>query len=404
MRPFTNLIPLERARKLVMESVKPIEEVEEVTIMEALHRVLGEDVVAPIDVPPFPRAAEDGYAVRAQDTYGAGTYTPKELKLVGEINTGEAKDMEIKEGECVKISTGAMLPRGADAVVRVEDTEEEDGTVKIFRPVHPGFDVAPRGEDIKKGEKILEKGTYLTPPKIGALAAMGISRVKVYARPKIAVLPSGDELQKPGEPLKPGKIYDVNTYTISSVIRENGGEPIIFPYVLDEPEDIDKKLREAMKYNMVVFSGGSSVGDRDLLIDVVSKYAKILFHGVQIKPGKPTWCAVGKTVIFGMPGFPTSCLNDAYQFLAPAIRKMARLPPRKEKVIKARMARRITSTLGRTQFFTVKLRNGYTEPAYKTSGAITSLADSDGYIIIPANVDLVEKGEEVEVHLWSFEG
>ncbi len=400
MRPFTNLIPFEDARRIVLENVRPIEDVEEVSLLGALGRVLAEDVVSSINVPPFARAAEDGYAVRAEDTYGAGQYAPKEFKLIGEINTGEHKEINVGKGECVKIATGAILPKGADAVVRVEDTDEENGLVRVYRPVHPGFDVAPEGEDIKKGDKVIEKGTFLNPPKIGALAAIGISKVKVYRRPRIAVLPSGNELVVPGEKIEKGKIYDVNTYTISSVIMENGGEPIIFPFVMDDKEDIEKKLREALNYDMVVFSGGSSVGDRDLLIDVISKYAKILFHGVQIKPGKPTWCARGDKLIFGMPGFPASCLNDSYQFLAPAVRKMARLLPKKEKIVKVRMARRITSTLGRMQFFTVRLKDGYAYPAYKTSGAITSLADSDGYIIIPANSDLVEKDEEVEVYLW----
>ncbi len=400
MRPFTNLIPFEEARKIVLENIELIEDVEEVSLLDALHRVLAEDVISPVNVPPFARAAEDGYAVIAEDTFGAGQYNPREFKLVGEINTGEYKDIEVHRGECVKIATGAMLPKGADAVVRVEDTEEEGEVVRIFRPVHPGFDVAPVGEDIKRGEKVLEKGTYLNPPKIGALAAMGIAKVKVYRKPKIGVLPSGNELLVPGEKIQPGKIYDVNTYTIASVIRENGGEPVIFPFVMDELDDIEKKLKDALKYDMVVFSGGSSVGDRDLLIDVVKKYAKLLFHGVQIKPGKPTWCAKGEKVIFGMPGFPTSCLNDSYQFLVPAVRKMARLPPKDEKIVKAKMARRITSTLGRMQFFTVRLENGYAYPAYKTSGAITSMADSDGYIVIPANSDLVERDEEVDVHLW----
>ncbi len=400
MKPFTNLIPFEEARRIVLENVKPVVDIEEVPLLDALHRVLAEDIVAGINVPPFARAAEDGYAVRAEDTFGAGQYSPKELKLVGEINTGESKKIKIGRGECVKIGTGAMLPEGADAVVRVEDTEEEDGIVRVYRPVHPGFDVAPEGEDIKKDEIVLTKGTFLNPPKIGVLAALGIARVRVYRKPRIAVLPSGNELKMPGEELEPGKIYDVNTYTISSVIKENGGEPVIFPFVMDDREDIRKKLKEALQYDMVVFSGGSSVGDRDLLIDVVKEHARVLFHGVQIKPGKPTWCAVGDRMIFGMPGFPTSCLNDSYQFLAPAVRKMAHLPPKEERIVRARMARRITSTLGRMQFFTVRVENGYAYPAYKTSGAITSMADSDGYIIIPANSDLVEKDEEVEVHLW----
>ncbi len=401
MRPFTNLIPFEEARRLILENVKPVEEWEEVEIENSLNRVLAEDVISPLDIPPFNRAAEDGYAVIASDTYGAGQYNPKILKMVGKINAGEYREIKIKSGEAVEVATGAMIPENADAVVRVEDTEISGEELVVYRPVHPGFDLAPRGEDIKKGEIVLKRGEILTPPKIGALAAMGIPKVKVYRKIRVGILPTGDELVKPGDKLERGKIYDVNTYTLMAVVLQNGGLPKIYGYVRDDPKDIEEKLKKAMENNIIVFSGGSSVGERDLLIDVVSNHANLIFHGVQIKPGKPTWFAKkGDKLIFGMPGFPTSCLSDAYQFLVPVLRKMAHLPPMRERIIKARMARRITSTLGRTQFFTVKVKDGYAYPAYKTSGAITSLAHSDGYIIIPANVDLVEKGEEVDVHMW----
>ncbi len=401
MKPFRNLIPFEEAKKIMLEKVKEIGEWEEIKIENSLGRVLAEDIISPVDVPPFDRAAEDGYAVIAQDTYGSGRYEPKKLKIVGKINTGEFKDIEIKRGEAVEIATGAVLPKNADAIVRVEDTERENEILRVYKPVHPGFDVAQRGEDIKNGEKILKKGEILNPAKIGAVAAVGISTVKVFRRPKIAILPTGDELIKPGEKLVKGKIYDINSYTLYSIVKKNGGIPVLHPYVRDEINDIEEKLLNSLKYDMVVFSGGSSVGERDLLVDAVSKHGKILFHGVQIKPGKPTWCAIIRDkVVFGMPGFPTSCLSDAYQFLVPALRKMAHLPPVEEKITKARMARRITSTLGRTQFFTVRLKDNYVHPAYKTSGAITSLANSDGYIIIPASSDIVEKDEIVDVHLW----
>ena len=401
MRPFRDLIPFDKALKILLENVPLIEEVEEVPIINAALRVLAEDVVSNISVPPFARAAEDGYAVIAQDTFGAGQYEPKKLRVVDRINTGEFKEIKIKSGEAVEVATGAMLPEGANAVVRVEDTEVEDDNLLVYRAVHPGFDVAPEGEDIKRGDIVLKSGTELTPAKIGAIAAVGIDKVKVYRKPRVAILPTGDELIKPGEQLREGKIYDVNTYTISAIVNENGGIAYPFPYVRDSKEEIREKLEKALSYDMIVFSGGSSVGERDLLIDVVSDMGNVLFHGVQIKPGKPTWAALVKgKLIFGMPGFPTSCLNDAYQFLRPALRKMARLSPIKENTVRARMARRITSTLGRMQFFTVRLKDGYAYPAYKTSGAITSLAHSDGYIVIPATVDLVEKDEEVIVHLW----
>ena len=401
MKPFTNLIPFEKAKKIMLENVKKVEDWEEIKIEDSLGRVLAEDIISPIDVPPFDRAAEDGYAVIAEDTYGAGRYEPRKFKIVGKINTGEFKDIEIKRGEALEIATGAVLPKNANAVVRVEDTEKDGNMLSVYKPVHPGFDVAPRGEDIKKGEKILKRGDILNPAKIGAIASMGIPKIRVFRKPRVAILPTGDELIKIGEKLTEGKIYDVNSYTLYTIVKKNGGIPVLYPYVRDEMEDIEKKLNESLKYDMVVFSGGSSVGDRDLLINAVSKYGNILFHGVQIKPGKPTWCAtISGKIVFGMPGFPTSCLSDAEQFLVPAIRKMAHLPMIERKIVRGKMARRITSTLGRTQFFTVRLKGGYVEPAYKTSGAITSMANSDGYIIIPANSDIVEKDEIVEVYLW----
>ncbi len=401
MRPFRDLIPFDTAKKILFENVNLIDDTEEIPLIDAVNRVLAEDAVSPIDVPPFARAAEDGYAVFAEDTFGAGQYSPVVLKITGRINTGEFKEVSIKHGEAVEVATGAMLPEGADAVVRVEDTEKDGENLNVYRAVHPGFDVAPRGEDIKKGTRILKAGEYLTPAKIGALAAVGISKVKVYKKPTVAILPTGDELTKPGEKMEPGKIYDVNSYTLSAVVIENGGIPVAYDYVRDDVRDIERKLINCLNNDLIVFSGGSSVGERDLLVDVINKHGKLLFHGVQIKPGKPTWAAIinGK-LVFGMPGFPTSCLNDAYQLLVPVLRKMARLPEKKEMIVKAKMARRITSTLGRQQFFTVTLKDGLAYPAYKTSGAITSLANSDGYIVIPATVDLVEKGEEVEVHLW----
>ncbi len=401
MKPFRDLMPFEDALRMVLENVGFVETTEKVPVELAVNRVLAEDVSAPMDVPPFARAAEDGYAVRAEDTYGAGQYSPKTLRVKGRINTGESKDIRVGEGEAVEVATGAMIPEGADAVVRVEDTEKEGEIVKVYRPVHPGFDVAPAGEDIRRGETILQAGTYLTPSKVGALAAVGVAEVSVYTMPRVAILPSGDELIRPGEELLPGKIYDVNSYTLAAVVRENGAVPVLLEYVRDDYEDIERKLMDALKYDVVVFSGGSSVGERDLLVDVVKKHGEVKFHGVQIKPGKPTWFAViDGTPVFGMPGFPTSCLNDAYQFLVPALRKMARLPGASHRVVRRKMGRRITSTLGRMQFFTVRIDDEYAYPAYKTSGAITSMAYSDGYIVIPATVDLVEKDEEVEVHLW----
>jgi len=405
MRPFKELIPLEKAQDIIIRSVNPVERVEEVPLEDSLGRVLAEDVVAQINIPPFSRAAEDGYAVRAEDTFGAGIHNPVKLRIIGKVDAGEVFETPIKKGECIEIATGAPMPKGADAVVRVEDTEKDGNFALIYSPVYPGRSVAPEGEDIRKGEKILEKGTVLTPSKIGVVAAIGNKKVKVYAKPEVAIIPTGSEIVPPGEDLAPGKIYDINSYTLAAVVKKAGGLPRIMGTVEDDEKKIRDYLEKALKYDCVVFSGGSSVGTKDLLIDIVSEMGEVKFHGVQVKPGKPTWFAIirGKPV-FGLPGFPTSCLSDAYIFLKPAVEKMAHLPKSDSKRVKAVLSRRVVSTLGRTQFLTVRIEKEdgriIAHPVFKTSGAITSMANADGYIMIPSNVDLVEKGEEVEVFIF----
>lgn len=399
MRPLRSLISSGEALKIIQERSQPLERTEQVNLEEALQRVLAQDLIAEIAVPPFSRAAEDGYAVRAEETIGAGLYTPKPFTLVDVIQAGEEPHKELGPGECIQVATGAPIPQGADAVVRVEDTEREGDVIRISRPVHAGFDIALAGEDIKEGETVLKQGTLLSPSKIGVLAALGLRRVEVYAKPSVAIMPTGDEIVPPGEQLAPGQIYDVNTYTLFSVVKAQGGESIILGSVADDLEAIKERILKALDYDLIALSGGSSVGERDLLMDAIRELGDLHFHGVQVKPGKPTWFATveGKPV-FGLPGYPTSCLSDAYLFLAPALRKMAHLPPLMRPKVRAKLAQRIASPLGREQFFTVKLKEGKVHPAFKSSGAITSMAQADGYIIIPINVDLLERDEKVEVH------
>ncbi len=405
MRPFKKLISAEEALKKILENVKEIERKEEVPITACCGRVLAQEVIAEIDVPPFSRAAEDGYALRAEETYGASRESPKIFKVIGKVHAGEVPSTKVKPGTAIEVATGAMIPEGANAVVRVEDTELFGDELHVYTSVPPGNDISPAGEDVKRGEKVLSVGTLLGPPQIGVLAALGISKVKVFERPKVAIISTGNEIVPPGKPLSPGQIYDVNTYTLASVISENGGIPVIVEKASDEKEELRKALNEAMKYDMVVFSGGSSVGTRDLLVDVIGEEGEIIFHGVKIKPGKPTLFALvnGKPVL-GMPGFPTSCLSNAYYFLVPALRKMARLPKKEWRKVKAKMAQRITSTLGRMQIFTVRVEGETAFPVFKKSGTITSLSRANGFIIIPEEVDLIERGEEVEVYLLERNG
>jgi molybdenum cofactor synthesis domain-containing protein len=401
MRPFRALLSYEEAKAVIDRHIEAITRTEIVPIDEAVGRVLAEDFTALMDVPPFNRAAMDGYAVRAKDTFGAGQFKPRVLEIIGETHAGEKPTKRVTTGACLQISTGAIMPAGADSVVMVEDTERDGDRVKIFKAVVPGANVGKQGEDIKAGAAILKAGAFLDAGKIGVIASQGLTRVSVYEKPKIAVLPTGEEVVPGGKKLKPGQLYDINSHTIASVVNVNGGTPVRIGIAGDTMEELKATIREALKYDLVVLSGGSSVGTRDLLVDVIEGWGQVLFHGVQVKPGKPTIFAMieGKPLM-GMPGYPTSCLINAYLFLLPSVRKMARLPPRKGDTVQAKLSRRMPLSTGRRQFLTVKLVGDEAVPVFKESGAITSIAEADGYIELAENIDLLEKGDPVTVTLF----
>ena len=401
MTPFKELVSYGEAWERIRKSTKPIKRTESVPIEKALNRVLADNIVANMSVPPFDRAAMDGYAVKAEETFGASSLRPKALKLTGILHAGAPSKRVLGKGECVQIATGSPIPKGVDAVVMVEFTERNGNNVNVSKPVYPGANISPKGEDIKEGQVVLKTGEQLLPARIGVLAALGRKEVKVYEKPRIAVVPTGTEIQKVGSPLKEGQIFDVNSYTLSSVISKNGAIPVKRKAVPDTTDELRNAVKELLDYDMIVFSGGSSVGERDLLVSIIQEFGTILFHGIQIKPGKPTLFALvaGKPV-FGMPGYPTSCLLNAYLLLAPAIRQMARLPPKMEKTMKVPLAQRVVSSSGRTQFLTVKVKDNQAYSVFKQSGAITSMAEADGYIVLPINIDVVEKNQKVTVFLF----
>jgi len=372
--------------------------VEEVALGDALGRVLAEDVRAEVDVPGFDRSNMDGFAVRAQDTYGAGKFKPKTLDCIETLYAETVPRRRITRGRCAQVATGSSVPRGADAVVMVEHTERERDEVQVLGPVHPGEHISRQGEDILQGSVVIRPGERLTPAKIGSLTAIGLSRVRVYARPRVAILATGNEVLAPGRKIRPGQVYDINSYTLAAVVAQNGGEPVRRPGVADTLPALRSALRSAVKEDLVVFSGGSSVGEKDMIMDVLQDMGELLFHGIAVKPGKPTALGkIGKTAVLGMPGYPTSCLSNAYMILVPMLRKMARLPVEPARVLELPLARKIVSVVGRVEFHTVRVEDGMAVPAYKESGAITSMAHADGYVQIPANVDLLEKGEKVRV-------
>jgi molybdopterin molybdotransferase len=405
MRPIRETIPLEEALALILEAAAPVTRVERVPLREAAGRVVAKPPHAAMDVPPFDRAAMDGYAVRADDTFGAGRYDPRVLRAVEKVYTGQVPTRAIAAGECTEIATGAPMPEGADAVVMVEETERGAGPlndeVRIFTPVYPRQHVGRRAADITEGQVLLAAGDVLTPSRIGALAAVGAMDVEVCARPRIAILSTGNEVVEPGQPLGPGQIYDINRFTLAAIIEAHGGVPVVLPTAQDTLESLSQAIDAALAEDVLVFSGGSSVGERDLILDVLVERGEVIFHGVAVKPGKPTVFGVvsGKPVV-GMPGYPTSCLSNGYMLLVPMLRRMARLPEFRPQTVRVPLARRIVSTTGRHQFYTVRVVDGHAVPAFKASGDITSMAHADGYIEIPAQVDIVEADELVDVKLF----
>ena len=402
MRPFGDVISLEAARAILDATGTPIDNIETIMLSEANGRVLAADVVAQTDVPPFSRAGMDGYAVRARDTQGASRSAPRTLTKVGTLYTGEVSPTPVGAGECIEISTGAPIPDGADAVVMVEETESDGGSeIRICAEAQPQQNVGRRGADIQAGQVVVAAGEVVNSSRIGALAAVGSVWVDVYDRPRVAILSTGNEVVDPGRDLKPGQIYDINRFTLSAVVSDNGGIPIVYPPAPDTIDALLASIDDLVDYDIVVFSGGSSVGERDLIRDAIAKKGKMLFHGVAVKPGKPTGLGIvnGKPV-FAMPGYPTSCLSNAHMLLVPMLRRLARLPAKVNKTVTLPLAARVASAAGRHQFYTVRIAEGTAVPAFKASGDITSMSRADGYIEIPANVDAVEAGTSVEVTLF----
>ncbi|MHC4778974.1 MAG: molybdopterin molybdotransferase MoeA [Planctomycetota bacterium] len=401
MKPLRRLIEVSEAFKRVIDTTVPVEGTERVGLRESAGRVLAEVVQSDVMVPAFTRSAMDGYAVRAEDTFKATKFEHARLGLKGNVHAGSMPEGSVGAGTCFQIATGAPIPLGADAVVKVEDTSRDGADVLLSRPVHPGQNVAPAGEDIQPGDTVLEEGLHLTPSRIGAAAALGRLELEVYRRPRALIYTTGDEVHPLGEPLPPGKVYDINSYTVGALLDEYG---IVWEKGENVPDDrssIEAAIEGGRHFDLVLFSGGSSAGERDLLVHIIAELGEVVFHGVAMKPGKPTiFAKVGEALLFGLPGFPASCLAVAQVLLAPCVRKMAHLPPLGKRSVKRKLGGKISSTLGRHQFYTVTVKGDLVYPAYKESGDITSLSASDGYVEIPPTVEFLEAGEEVEVVLY----
>lgn len=400
---FRELISVEEAKRVVDGLSVGKKEGEVVDIFNACGRTVFEDVYAPRDMPPFDRATMDGYAVKAEDTFKVDEENPGSLKVKGKIAPGNLPHTEIEEGEAIEISTGAVIPKGCNAVVMVEYTGLDDHSVLVYRPVAPGENIIAAGSDIMAGELILRKDSTITARDVAILSAVGIKELKVARKPTVAVISTGNEVVEPGEELGHGKIYDVNSPAICSAVRENGGEPLYLGIAEDDYHKIKAKIKEGLDVaDMVLASGGTSAGVGDLMHHIIEEEGKVLVHGIAVKPGKPTIIAeIDGKPVFGLPGYPVSAMMIFEIFVADLISKMAGLQE-EGRTFRAKISHKIFSSSGRKEFLPVNIVG---ESIYPVTGnysaAVSKLVEADGFIEIPDDTVFLEEGEYSDVKLFS---
>jgi putative molybdopterin biosynthesis protein len=410
VKMFRKLMTFDEAKRAISKQLKPkaLGE-EEISLLEGYNRILKEDIASTLDIPPFNRSTVDGYAVKAEDTFGAEENQPAKLKVCGVVNVGESPKISVAKGEAAEIVTGAPIPEGADAAVMVEGTERENDELRVYSAVTIDENVMKKGTDIKKGETILRAGQILGAPEIGVLAALGITKVKVFMAPVVAVLSTGAEITEPGKKLPSGKIFDINAYSLSTAVRQSGGTPVYLGAVPDDKAELRKALEHALaSADMVITSGGVSVGPRDLTPQILDSLGKpgLIVCRIAVKPGKPTTVAlIGRKPVFALPGHPTSALLMFHLLVRPVIWLLSGRPEREATTVKAKAGTRTFSAKGRRTFVMVNLKRDKSnqliaEPVVTgASGAITTLAKADGFVEIPENQQFIDTGEEITVVL-----
>jgi putative molybdopterin biosynthesis protein len=382
--------------------------VEHVALEAALGRVLAADVVSPVDVPSFDRSNVDGFAVIAEDTFGASEESPRSIRLLDEvIHTGVVPSTSIQRGDAVAIATGGMMPRGADAVVMVEHADVAGRELRVSRAITAGSGVAFAATDMTAGETVLRRGEVLTSRDTGVLAAIGVAAVDVWRRPVVAILSTGDEIIAPGEAMQPARIYDSNAQVLADAVRELGGEPHRLGIVGDDLEALRAKVRDALESaDIVLLSGGTSKGAGDVSYRVVGELTEpgIVAHGVALKPGKPIClAATGGRPVVVLPGFPTSAIFTFHEFVAPVLAAMAGRGIEDRATVQARLAVRVNSEIGRTEYLLVGLIPGDSGlaayPMGQGSGSVTTFSRADGFTTIDRHEEIVPAGTIVTVHL-----
>lgn len=399
------MIELEEALEIILSQVKLVSS-EKIDILSSLSRTLAEDVYADFDIPGFDRAAMDGYAVLSKDTNSASKKKPVILEVIANVPAGYSTEKVVKNGRAVRIMTGAPMPKGADAVIMVEDTEKEKEEVKIFRKVTCQENVSFAGEDVKRGELILSQGSLIRPAEVAMLASLGKENVLVKIKPRVAIISTGDELVEVGRTLQKGEIYDSNSYALFSQVLSSGGEPHRLGIARDKRENLLARIKEGLSYQLLLLSGGVSVGDYDLVTDALRKAGvKMLFWKVAVKPGKPTFFGVRKgTLVFGLPGYPVSSMVNFENLVRPAIFSMLGRDDWQRIRVKAILEKAVSSRGRRKKIIRAKLvKKGdkyLAVPATsQESSVLKSMVWADSFLILPKEVERIEKGEEVFLEL-----
>ncbi len=410
---LSDLAGVEEARRAFLEAIPRVRlPAERIPLAEAVGRITAEAVNSPVDVPSFPRSTVDGYAVRAEDTFGASEGLPAYLDVVADVPMGRPAEVELSTGRAARVATGGMVPPGADAVVMLEYAEQVDeGMIGVVRPVSPGENVIRRAEDIQSGQTIIEVGHQLRPQDLAALAGVGRTDVAVYVRPRVAVVSTGDEVVPPHVEPAVGQVRDMNGVSLSASVLADGGFPAFMGIIRDDAALLEATLRRALDREgarMVLVSGGSSVGTQDVVRDVFNRLGRpgVLVHGVAQRPGKPTILALaGPVPLVGIPGHPVSALVVYQLYARPALRLVmgCRSPETWRGTVRARLSRNLASPPGLEEYARVALRaedgTVWADPVLGKSGLISTMVRADGLLRVPVGKEGLEQGEDVEVWL-----
>jgi len=394
---LSKLIPVSDAKKIVMNRMKTTE-MELINLDEGYRRITARDIISILNSPPFDRSAMDGFAIRAEDTFGHSQTNPVQLKIIDRIGAGQISKMELKKNEAIKIATGAPIPRGSNSVVMEEYTQECNDLLEVEMSVTPGENVSLKGEDFKMEDLILNNGKYLRPQELAIIASAGYEQVSVYEKPKVAVIITGSELIMPKRELNGAEVINSNHYTTKALVENSLAIPDLF-HCLDDAIMLEKLFIKTMKdYDAIITTGGTAISKGDVVVDVANRIGEVLIHGVSMRPGKPfAFALINEKPVFMLSGFPVAAMVQYDIFVRAGLLKMQGLE-RESLIIEKKTAKKVPSTLGRTDYIRARMDGSLVWPLkIKGSGILRTMVESDCYIIIPENSEGIAAGDKCKI-------